>query len=61
MCLQRRGVEGGCDSNMRKTCKCLNTLDRVKLKEMGSQLCLYIAITWNPKNNTDVGSHPQNF
>lgn len=58
-CLQRRGGEGGCDFNMRETCKYLNTLDRVKIK--GSQLCLHNAITWNPKNNTDVGSHPQRF
>lgn len=61
MCLQRRGVEEGCDFNIREICKYLNTLDRVKIKEMGFQLCLHIAITWNPKNNTDVGSHPQRF
>lgn len=32
MCLQRRGVEGGCDFNIREICKCLNPLDRVKIK-----------------------------
>lgn len=55
------GVEGGCVFKMGEICKYFNTLERMKIKEMGSQPYLHIGTTWNPKNNTDVGSHPQRF